>query len=329
MSALGHKFRGSLGVMTEVRNPRGVSRQVLFVTLWLTLLVLAIKVWIGWATRSLSLLAEALHTVIDSFSTVLSLVAVAAPHRVSGREVWGHDRLETTLALLLSAVLGFACFSLLGLSLQQLGTTQTLTTLLPVKLSLPLIGLLTIVFLSSLGLAYFQRRLAKTLESTALRVNANQVLQDAWLTLVLLIGLVGIWRGYRWLDPLMAIALILMAVVSCWRVLNWQLPLMIRQTAIAPEAIAQLVRPVQGVITCYQIRSRGIVGRQVLIEMRLVLHPEFVGASQWIMEQIEATIRETYGPVQVWMQIDDDRDELHPSDRSLRSQSPSRESEWN
>ncbi len=315
--------------MTEVRNPRGVSRQVLFVTLWLTLLVLAVKVWAGWATRSLSLLAEALHTVIDSFSTVLSLMAVSAPHRVSGREIWGHGRLETTLALLLSAVLGFACFNLLGLSVQQLGTTQDLTLLLPVRMSLPLIGLLTIVFLASLGLASFQKRLAKTLESTALRVNANQILQDAWLTLVVLIGLIGIWKGYRWLDPLMAIGMVLTAVISSWRVLNWQLPLMVRQTAIAPEAISQLVKQVQGIVTCYQIRSRGIVGRQVLIEMRLVLHPEFIGASQWIMEQIEATIREHYGPVQVWMEIDDDRDELHPSDERARSQNSNRELDWN
>lgn len=315
--------------MAEVRNPRGVSRQVLFVTLWLTLLVLAVKVWAGWATRSLSLLAEALHTVIDSFSTVLSLVAVSAPHRISGREVWGHGRLEATLALMLSAVLGFACFSLLGLSLQQLGTTQDLTPLLPVRMPLPLIGLLTIVFLASLGLATFQKRLAKTLESTALRVNANQVLQDAWLSLIVLIGLVGIWKGYRWLDPLVAIGMVLTAVISSWRVLNWQLPLMVRQTAIAPEAISQLVKQVQGIVCCYQIRSRGIVGRQVLIEMRLVLHPEFMGASQWIMEQIEATIREHYGPVQVRMEIDDEPDELHPSDERARSRNPSRELDWN
>ncbi len=315
--------------MAEVRNPRGVSRQVLFVTLWLTLLVLAVKVWAGWATRSLSLLAEALHTVIDSFSTVLSLIAVSAPHRISGREIWGHGRLETTLALMLSAVLGFACFSLLGLSVQQLGTTQDLNALLPVRISLPLVGLLTIVFVASLGLASFQKRLAKTLESTALRVNAQQILQDAWLTLVVLIGLVGVWKGYRWLDPLMAIGMVLTAVVSSWRVLNWQLPLMVRQTAIAPEAISQLVKQVQGIVTCYQIRSRGIVGRQVLIEMRLVLHPEFMGASQWIMEQVDATIREHYGPVQVWIEIDDDHNELHPSDERARSQKPSRELDWN
>jgi cation diffusion facilitator family transporter len=313
--------------MAEVKNPRGVSRQVLFVTLWLTLLVLAVKVWAGWATRSLSLLAESLHTVIDSFSTVLSLIAVSSPHRISGREVWGHGRLETTLTLLLVSVLGFACFSILGLSLQQLGATPNLTATLPVQMTAPLIGLLAIAFSASLGLAVFEKYLAKSLESAALRVNANQILQDAWLTLVLLGGLIGVLKGYQWLDPLLAIALILTAVLSCWRVLNWQLPLMIRQTAIAPEAISQLVREIQGVTHCYQIHSRGIVGRQVLIEMRLVLHPEFVGMSQWIIEQIEATIRNHYGPVQVVVQLESDRNDL-PSDFA-GARSPSRELDWN
>ncbi|NJR49199.1 MAG: cation diffusion facilitator family transporter [Leptolyngbyaceae cyanobacterium CSU_1_3] len=315
--------------MAEVKNPRGVSRQVLFVTLWLTLLVLAVKVWAGWATRSLSLLAESLHTVIDSFSTVLSLLAVSSPHRISGREVWGHSRLEATMALLLVSVLGFASFSLLGLSLQQLDATPHLTTILPVQMTVPLIGLLTIVFAASLGLAFFERYLAKTLESSALRVNANQIVQDAWLTLILLGGLIGILKGYRWLDPMLAIALLLTAALSCWRVFNWQLPLMIRQTAIAPEAISQLVREVQGVTQCYQIYSRGIVGRQVLIEMRLILHPEFAGLSQWIIEQIEASIRHHYGPVQVVVHLEHDRDDLPLSFEGMRSQNPSRELDWN
>lgn len=313
--------------MGEVKNSRGVSRQVLLVTLWLTLLVLAVKVWVGWATRSLSLLAESLHTVIDSFSTVLSLIAVSTPYRGSS-QVWGHGRLEATLTLILVAVLGFACFSLLGLSIQQLDAAPNLTALLPVTMTVPLICVLAIVFLASVGLAWFERYLARSLESAALRVNANQILQDAWLTLMLLIGLIGIWKGYRWLDPMLAIALIIMAVVSCWRVLNWQLPLMVRQIAIAPEAISQLVREVQGVTHCYQIQSRGIVGRQVLIEMRLVLHPEFAGLSQWIIEQIEATIRQHYGPVQVAIYLDHDRDD-HASFERLRSNNPSRELDWN
>lgn len=309
--------------MSEVKNPKGVSRRILLITLWLTLLMLAVKVGAGWATRSLALLAESLHTVIDGFSTVLSLIALSAPNRPSGREIWGHGRLESAIALLLVALLGFACLSLLGLAIQQLAMTPMLSVLPPVRMPLALIGVLTIVLIASVGLAYFEQRIGRAINSSALSLNARQILQDAWLTFALLIALLGIWRGYPWLDPIMTIVMVIAASFSCWRVLNWQLPLMVRQMAIAPEALGQLVRQVQGVTHCYNVRSRGIVGRQVFVEMHLVLHPECLGMSPWILEQVEANIRDRYGPVQVMIHLEEMRDDpQHPLD-SVRSNHPS------
>jgi cation diffusion facilitator family transporter len=326
---LNQEFRAYLGALGQGQNRRTVSRQVLLVMLWLTLLVLAVKVWAGWATSSLSLLAESLHTLIDGFSTVLSLIAVASPHRSSGRQIWGHSKVETGLTLMLVAALGFAGFGLMGGAVWQLATVTNLPTALPVQVTLPLLYLLAVVFLAIVGLALFERQLASRLESAALRWNANHILQDSWLMLVLLMGLVGVWSGYRWLDPLLAIVMVLMAGVSCWRVLIWQLPMLVQQTAIAPEAVSQMVKQIQGVTHCYRIQSRGIVGRQVLVEMSLVLHPEFAGAAQWIMEQIEAAIRDRYGPVQVLIHLDRQRAELqHPLDEvAIDNANP--EPDWN
>ncbi len=315
--------------MAEVKNPKAVSRQILLMTLWLTLLILAVKVGAGWATRSLALLAESLHTVIDGFSTVLSLIALSSPHRPTGREVWGHGRLETTLALLLVALLGFACLSLSGIAVQQLVENPTLTAVSTVKVRLSLIGLLTIALIASVGLATVERKLARSLDSSLLKLNARQILQDAWITIVLIVGLIGVWRGYVWLDPILTLIMVTTATFSCWRVLNWQLPLMVRQMAIAPESISQIVRQVQGVTHCYDVRSRGIVGRQVFVELRLVLHPEFLGMSGWIIEQIEATIRDHYGAVQVMIQLEESPDDpQHPLD-SMRSDHSNREFDWN
>ncbi len=326
---MNREFRASLGTLGQGQDRRTVSRQVLLVMLWLTLLVLAVKVWAGWATSSLSLLAESLHTLIDGFSTVLSLIAVASPYRSSGREIWGHGKVETGLTLMLVAALGFACFGLLGGAVWQLAIVPTLPTALPVQVTLPLLYLLAVVFLANVGLALFERQLASRLESSALRWNANHILKDGWLTLILLVSLVGVWLGYRWLDPLMAIVMVITAGLSCWRVLNWQLPMLVQQTAIAPEALAQMVKQIQGITHCYHIQSRGIVGRQVLVEMQVILHPEFAGAAQWIMEQVEAAIRDRYGPVQVLIQIDRRREDLqHPMD-TLSVDHSSQELDWN
>ena len=102
-----------------------------------------------------------------------------------------------------------------------------------------------------------------------------QFLQDVWLNVGLLLSLVLILFGYRWLDSMLTIALVLTSGVSLWRVIRRQLPTLIQPIAIAPEALVQLVRQVQGVTHCVKVQSRGIVGRQVWVEMTLVLHPEF------------------------------------------------------
>ncbi|NJL36992.1 MAG: cation diffusion facilitator family transporter [Leptolyngbyaceae cyanobacterium SM1_4_3] len=305
--------------MSEARNRRRASYQVLFATLWLTLLVLAVKLWAGWATRSLSLLAESLHTLIDSFSIVLSLSAIASSYRTAGREIWTHDKRETAGVLLLASFLGFSGFSLLVLSVQQLDVvTQGLESQFPVQISMPLIQLLVVVVAINLCMVWFQRYEARLLENQALQINANHVLKDAWLTVLVCVGLVGVWRGYVWIDPLLAIALVLMSIRSYWRMLNWQLPWLVRQVAIAPEALAQIARQVEGVTHCERIRSKGLVGRQVLVEMSLALHPEFMSAARSIAERVEAAIRERYGAVKVVIYIEGDRSKPDSGAESLR-----------
>jgi cation diffusion facilitator family transporter len=318
--------------MTETNHRRQASRQVLLATLWLSLLVLAVKVWAGWATHSLSLLAESLHTLIDVFSTLLSLITVSSPFRTLGREVGGHGKFETSGAFFVVAFLGFAGFNLLGMSFQQLEAATHSTVLpYPVNINPQLIQLLGVVIAISLCATFFERYEARVLDSPALRLNANHMLQDAWLTILVLAGLVGVWQGYMWLDPLLAIVIVIMAVGSCWRVLNWQLPLLVRQTAIAPEALAQTARQIEGVTHCYQVQSRGIVGRHVFVKMHLVLHPEFMGAARLISERVEGAIRERYGPVQVVIQIDSDRHNSAHSLDSVLGNTPGRTNEldWN
>ncbi|NEQ32178.1 MAG: cation diffusion facilitator family transporter [Leptolyngbya sp. SIO4C5] len=282
-----------------------MTRRLLMVTLWMLLLILAVEAGVGWVSQSLSLLAESLHTLVDGFSTVLSLIAVASPQRTLGREIWGHGRTEVACTLLLVSFLGFAGFSLIIISLQQMETAaQGTGTAFSVSLDVRLVQLVMAMILVQIGIALFCGYQAKQLDSLAFKLNTNHILQDSWISLALLLGLLGVLRGYRWLDPLLSILLVGMAGRSLWQVMTAQLPMLLRPTAIAPEAIAQIVNTVEGVLRCTRIRTRGMVGRQVWVEVWLVLHPEYLVQAQQIGEQIEAVIRDRYGPVRalIWIE---------------------------
>ena len=294
--------------MTESSNRHQASRLVLFTTLWLTLFVLSVKVFAGLATGTLSLQAESLHTLINICSLSITLVAIAPAKRIAGRQNYGHGQWETAGTLGLAAVLGFTGFTLLRLSVQKLQAISQMTISQAVSFpidKLPLLlQLLGILGALLFGITLFLRYQSQRLSQKILRFHARSCLQDAGLTILVLAGLTGVWQSYVWLDPLLAILLVFFAVRRYWWLLNCQLPLLVQQTAIAPEALADIVRQVGGVTHCYQIQSRGIVGRYTMVNLHLVLHPEFMGVADIIAEQVEGAIRERYGPVQARIYID-------------------------
>ncbi len=285
-------------------HQRRVSYRLLLMILWATLLVFAVELTAGWVSHSLCLLAEALHTLVDIFSTLLGLVAVASPQRTLGKEIWGHGRGEAAGALILSAVLGFAGISLVILALNQFEAFfQTVRGAFSTEVTPVLVGLMWVMVSLMLIAVLVAAYQSQAIHSLALRLNTRHILSDAWLTLLTLLVLVAIAQGYRWLDPALSILLVGLAVRSLWQVLRSQLPMLLKPTAIAPEAIAQIACQIEGVTRCTRILSRGMVGRQVWIELHLALHPEFMVIAHTIGERVEKSLRERYGPVraQIWL----------------------------
>ncbi|AFZ17861.1 putative Co/Zn/Cd cation transporter [Allocoleopsis franciscana PCC 7113] len=292
--------------MTEGQNRAQGVRQILFTSFWLMLLILSVKVSVGWRVRSLSLMAESLHTLLTSVSTFLSLLTLKA-YRPNGYPIYGQGKREVVITFVLIAILGFAGLNLIGLSAQQLiGVISGGTQSFPVRVSWPLMQVLGVLVVASLGMAILGLYQGRVLSHPALRFNAGQLFKDVLLTLLVIGGLVGVWVGIRWLDVFLAIVLVLLAAGSCWQVVSWQFPLMVEQTAIAPEVLAQIARQVGGVTHCYHIRSRGLVGRLVYVQMHLIVHPDLANLTPLIAERIETFIQERYGPVHVTFFIVDD-----------------------
>jgi cation diffusion facilitator family transporter len=284
--------------MTPGEYQRRMSSRLLLTTLWATLLLLAVEVLGGWANKSLTLLSESLHTLVDGFSTILSLIALNSPQRQMGREVWGHGRTEVAGTLMLCAFLGFTGVSVLLVALQQVfqamagGDDSFLVNLEPRVLQFT-----AAMVILNVALGIYSSYQARILESLPLQLNTQHFLKDAWFSILMLMVLLAVWQNQLWLDAVCAIALLLTLPRSLWRVLKAQLPLLLRPTAIAPEAIAAIANSVQGVTRCMSIRSRGMVGRQVWVELRLAIHPEFWDARETLGDHIEAMLRQTYGPL--------------------------------
>lgn len=290
-----------------VQDNRSEVRKVLLITLLLNLVVMGLKAGVGMLTGSLSLQADALHSVTDSANNVLGLIASRFSSPQPDRDhPYGHQKFEALGALGIAAFLGIACFEILQGAIERI--FQGLTS---VKISPPELWLLLIVLGINIFVTYYERQVGRQVGSPILIADAQHTMSDVWVTITVLAGLIGVWQAgvlnlpqLQWLDVILAFPVALLVFHSGWKVLKDNLPWLVDEMAIAPEAIRDIALQVPGVMNCHNIASRGLLGRQVFIEMHMIVDANEVETAHKITEEVEARLAERFSPVRVLIHVE-------------------------
>lgn len=290
-----------------IQDKRQKVRQVLIITLILNLLVLALKAMVGIMTGSLSLQADALHSVTDSANNILGLVTNQLSSPIPDRDhPYGHQKFEAIGALGIAAFLGIACFEIVTSALNRIILGGHV-----VNISGSELWILIIVLGINIFVAFYERNIGKKIKSNILIADAIHTMSDVWITISVLLSLIGVWQSENWnlpilksLDYLLAFPVAFLVLKSGWEVLKSNLPWLVDHMAIAPELIHQIVMEVPGVINCHDIASRGLLGRQVFIEMHLIVDSENVKTAHDITEAVEAKLEKKFAPVRILIHVE-------------------------
>ncbi len=279
---------------------RAEVRRVLSLTLVLNVFVVILKLVVGSWTGSLSLLADALHSVTDSANNVLGLVTNQLASPIPDRDhPYGHQKYEAVGALGIAAFLGIACFEILKGAGERLIFGGD-----PVTMGATSLWFLLAVLGINIFVAFYERSVGKRLGSNILIADAEHTMSDIWITIAVIGGLIGVWAGVQWLDMVLAFPVALLVIRSGWVVLSANLPWLVDEMAIAPEAIHTEVIKIPGVLNCHSIASRGLLGRQVFIDMHLIVEPQDVLSAHNITEQVEQQLEKEFGPARITIHIE-------------------------
>ncbi|MGY6530339.1 MAG: cation diffusion facilitator family transporter [Cyanobacterium sp.] len=289
------------------KDIRKKVREVLIITLVLNMTVVAIKGVIGVVTGSLSLQADALHSVTDGVNNILGLVTNQLSSPIPDRDhPYGHQKFEALGALGVAVFLGIACFEIFKSAIARIFTPSEAITINSAEL-----WLLFLVLGINIFVALYERRVGKKLGSPILIADASHTMGDVWVTITVLAGLIAVWasnQGYifalQTLDVWLAFPVAFLVFKSGWDVLQNNIPWLVDQMAIAPESIYETVMGVEGVINCHDIASRGLLGRQVFIEMHLIVKPQDVETAHAITEKVEAKLQKKFHPVRTLIHIE-------------------------
>ena len=292
--------------MTATDN-RPQIRRVLLLTLILNLFVMGLKLVVGFFTGSLSIQADALHSLTDSANNILGLVSNQFASPQPDREhPYGHQKFEALGALGVAAFLGITCFEIIQRIIERLFTGTTAITLSSWE-----IWLLILVLGINIFVAFYERRLGRKLDSPILVADSYHTMGDIWITIVVILGLVGMWQAQtwnipqlQWLDVILAFPVAILVLKSGWEVLRDNLPWLVDEIAIPPEVIDRVALEVPGVINCHDIASRGVVGRQVFIEMHMVVDSNDLETAHEITEAVEEKLEQYFSPARILIHIE-------------------------
>jgi cation diffusion facilitator family transporter len=282
-------------------------RRVLVITLILNVLVMGLKFVVGFLTGSLSIQADALHSFTDSANNVLGLISNQFASPQPDREhPYGHQKYEALGALGIAAFLGITCFEIVQRIIERLIEGAAV-----IQLSGWELWLLIIVLGINIFVAFYERRIGQKLDSPILVADSYHTMGDVWITLVVILGLVGMWQAQiwdipqlQWLDVILAFPVALLVFKSGWKVLRENLPWLVDEIAIPPEVIYRIVMQVPGVMNCHNIASRGVVGRQVFIEMHMIVNTDNVETAHDITEAVEQKLEEYFSPARILIHIE-------------------------
>lgn len=185
---------------TEVQK---IAFKVSWVSMAANMFLSAIKLIAGILANSGAMISDAVHSASDVLSTLLVMFGISVASKEEDEDHnYGHERMESVTALLLSIML-----ALTGLGIGWAGI-QNIEKALAGDLAIP--GTLALVaaavsILVKEMMYWYTRRAAKTINSGALMADAWHHRSDALSSVGAFLGIGGAMMGYPVWDPVVSV----------------------------------------------------------------------------------------------------------------------------
>lgn len=233
----------------EVRTRYGVLASLVGVIL--NLLLFLVKLSIGLAIASISVMADAFNNLSDAASSIIGLVGAKLAERPADKEhPFGHGRVEYISAFIIAFLIlqvGFSCFK------------SAVTKILHPEAILfkwVLIGILSLSVLVKLWLSIFNKKLGNKINSSVLKATAADAMGDVVITSATIASLlISKYTGLL-IDGYMGIIVSIFVLLAGYN---------IAKETLEPLLGTSVEKEVYDSITCKIESYEGIIGSHDLI----------------------------------------------------------------
>ena len=264
-------------------------KRVLGVILLLNLVVAAAKGAVGWATGSLSVGADALHSTLDAASNIVGLIAITLAAAEPDRDhPYGHRKFEVLGALGIGVLLAGAAWNILAEAWDRARSPK------PVESDWIAFAVMGGTIVINVAVAVYERRRGEQLQSEVLLADSAHTRSDVLATAGVIASLVAARFNLLWVDLAVGVAISGLIAWAAVRVALSGAAVLADRAVLDAEAIRVVVMSVDQVVECHEIRTRG-TRDAVFADLRIHLPPDLsLVRAHEIGHRVEARLKEAY-----------------------------------
>ena len=249
--------------------------------------VLILKAAVGWATGSVAILGDAIHSLTDVANNGVAWWVVRIARRPpDAGHPYGHRKFETVAVFGLAMLMVVLAVELAGHALRRdtAGVVETGWAAWVMG------GVLAL----NVALAAWQSAWARRLGSDLLRADARHTVADVLTTLVVIGGWQAAARGAPWVDTLAALLVAVLILVLAYGLFRQAIPILVDAAPIDAGALVARAAGVPGIVGVRDVRSRGH-RRRAAVELSVAVAPHLdTAASHDLATQVEEAIRRAF-----------------------------------
>lgn len=259
-------------------------------SIFIGLLVLALKALSWWLTGSVALLSDALESTVNVATAVAALIAIRVAARPADREhPYGHHKAEFFSAVLEGVMIIVAALLILREAAHGFANPRVLDA--------PLEGLLINIVASGINgwWCWVLIRGGRRLKSPALLADGHHLLSDVISSGGVVIGVaLAVVTGWSILDPALAALVALNILWSGWKVMTSSLSGLMDE-AVSEDMLDKIRNTISdhatGAIEAHDLRTRH-AGPKTFIDFHLVVEGQTtVDQAHDICDRVEQALR--------------------------------------
>lgn len=261
-------------------------KKILVIILFFNIFVAISKLVIGLIINSSSVIADSIHSMSDSTSNIIGIIAIMLASKPKDKEhPYGHKKFETIASISIGIILLTLGVSLIKTSIKNFFNQS------PLYITFDSLLIILFTLIINIFVSIYENKQGHKLNSSLLIADSLHTRSDIFISLGVLISLICIKLGLPpIIDVITSFIISFLILYSSYEILKDNLSPLIDKNIIDEDTILEILKDFNSIYDVHNIRSRGFKD-YIFIDMHIKVDPNLnVDEAHTLVHNVEYTL---------------------------------------